>query len=116
VAVETGAHSHTFSERIGKTHYLGLRLPPGNIWQAKDPILQNIINQAQETLQEYKDPTVGAPDPSFVLQLTDDVYTGSNLYAVQKLFDGAFSFDVFFESGSSKQKLSCMFFCVNIET
>jgi mannosyl-oligosaccharide glucosidase len=107
-AVETGAHSNTFAERIGKTHYLGLRLSPGTIWQAKDPILQNIIKQAQETLQDYKDPTIGTPDPSFVLQLTDDVYTGSNLYAVQKLFDGEFSFDVFFESGSSKQKLSSM--------
>jgi len=113
--VETGAHSSAFAERIGKTHYLGLHLQPGTVWQAKDSILQNIIKQAQETLQDYKDPAVGAPDPSFVLQLTDDVYTGSNLYAVQKLFDGEFSFDVFFESGSSKQKLSCEFTCANIE-
>lgn len=111
-AVETGAHSHIFAERIGKTHFLGLRLPPGNVWQAKESILQNIIKQAQETLQEYKDPAVGVPDPSFVLQLTDDVYTGSNLYAVQKNFQGEFSFDIFFESGSSKQKLSCKLFCV----
>jgi mannosyl-oligosaccharide glucosidase len=109
-AVETGAHSHAFAERIGKTHYLGLHLPPGTIWQAKEPILQNILQEAQQTLQPYKNPTIGAPDPSFVLQLTDDVYTGSNLYAVQKLFDGEFSFDVFFESGSSKQKLSCKLF------
>jgi mannosyl-oligosaccharide glucosidase len=113
--VETGAHSSAFAERIGKTHYLGLRLQPGTIWQAKEPILQNIIKQAQETLQDYKDPAIGAPDPSFVLQLTNDVYTSSNLYAVQKLFDGEFSFDVFFESGSSKQKLSCKLTRANIE-
>jgi hypothetical protein len=114
-AVETGAHSNSFAERIGKTHYLGLRLPPGSIWQAKEPVLQNIIKQAQELLQEYKDPATGAPDPSFVLQLTDDVYTGSNLYAVQKLFDGEFSFDIFFESGSSKQKLSGKLFSIIIQ-
>jgi mannosyl-oligosaccharide glucosidase len=35
------------------------------------------------------------------------VYTGSNLYAVQKMFEGKFQFDVFFESGSGKQKLNC---------
>lgn len=49
----------------------------------------------------------GVPDPSFVLQLADEVYFGSNLYAVQKTFDGQFQFDVFFESGSAKQKLTC---------
>lgn len=105
--MDTGAHAQAFAERIGKTHYLGLRLQSGNIWQAKDAILQNIIKHAQETLQSYRDPETGPPDPSFVLQLTDDVYTGSNLYAVQKLFDGEFSFDVFYESGSSAHKLSC---------
>lgn len=50
---------------------------------------------------------MGPPDPSFILQLPDEVYTGSNLFAVQKIFDATFQFDVFFESGSSKQKLSC---------
>lgn len=54
----------------------------------------------------YRDGT--PPDPSFVLQLADEVYMGSNLYAIQKSFEGEFQFDVFFESASSKQKLSCM--------
>ncbi|KAJ7285598.1 glycoside hydrolase [Mycena rebaudengoi] len=93
-------------ERIGKTHFLGQPVPPGGIWQAKDLILQALIKQAQESLTPYKDATAGMPDPSFVIQLPDDVYTGSNLYAIQKSFDGEFQFDVFFESASSKQKLS----------
>lgn len=46
------------------------------------------------------------PDPSFVLQLPDEIYTGSNLFAVQKSFEGEFQFDIFFESASAKQKLS----------
>ncbi len=29
------------------------------------------------------------------------------MYAVQKIFDGPFEFDVFFESASAKQKLTC---------
>lgn len=41
------------------------------------------------------------------MQLPDDVYTNSNVFAFQKLFDGPFQFDVFFESASAKQKLSC---------
>ncbi|KAJ7940888.1 glycoside hydrolase [Mycena leptocephala] len=99
-----GPHAHKFQERIGKTHFLGQPIPQGNIWQAKETILQNIIKRAQEILMAYRDGT--PPDPSFVLQLADEVYMGSNLYAIQKSFEGEFQFDVFFESASSKQKLS----------
>jgi mannosyl-oligosaccharide glucosidase len=67
--------------------------------------MRTIIERAKELLQSYTGPVIGAPDPSFVLQLPDDVYTSSNLFGVQKFFDGNFQFDVFFESASAKQKL-----------
>jgi len=71
--------------------------------------MKALIGRAHDVIAPYQDSTKGLPDPSFIFQLPDEVYTGSNLYAVQKSFDGSFQFDVFFESGSSKQKLSCMF-------
>ncbi|KAF7304743.1 Mannosyl-oligosaccharide glucosidase [Mycena kentingensis (nom. inval.)] len=104
--VTAGNYASKFEERIGKTHFFGQPMQAGNIWQAKDAILQNIIKRAQEILAPYKESTSGPPDPSFTLQLSDDIYTGSNLYAVQKILDGEFEFDVFFESASAKQKLS----------
>ena len=67
-------------------------------------ILQQIVKRAQEILSPYKDGN--PPDPSFVLQLPDEVYTASNLYDIQKSFDGEFQLDVFFESARAKQKLS----------
>lgn len=70
-------------------------------------ILGSIVNYAKELLKPYEDPTLTPPDPSFVLQLPNEVLTGSNLYAVQKIYQGPFQFDVFFESSSAKQKLSC---------
>ncbi|ESK85883.1 mannosyl-oligosaccharide glucosidase [Moniliophthora roreri MCA 2997] len=106
VAVTQGRHSDIFEKRIGKTHFLGVTVPPGSIWKAKDFILQAIVQRAQGIIEPYRDPAVGAPDPSFILQLPDEIYTGSNLHAVQKLFDGEFQFDVYFESASAKQKLS----------
>ena len=69
--------------------------------------MKALIDRAREVLAPYQDPAAGPPDPSFVLQLPDDVYTNSNLYAVQKLFDGPFEFDVIYDSGSNKQKLTC---------
>ncbi|KAL0947197.1 hypothetical protein HGRIS_013317 [Hohenbuehelia grisea] len=71
-----------------------------------DVIMNNLIKRAQEIIEPYKNPTVGPPDPSYILQVSDEIYSNSNLYAFQKSFDGPFQFDVFYESASAKQKLS----------
>jgi mannosyl-oligosaccharide glucosidase len=91
---------------MASKRYLKLARIPG-VLSIADIILQQIIKRAQEILSPYKDGN--PPDPSFVLQLPDEVYTASNLYAIQKSFEGEFQFDVFFESASSKHKLSCVF-------
>ncbi|KDQ59490.1 glycoside hydrolase family 63 protein [Jaapia argillacea MUCL 33604] len=104
-ALTSGPHAHIFEDRIGKTHFAGFRIAPGQMWQAKDWITQNILKRAQGILEPYRDPSAGAPDPSFTLQLSDETLTGSNLFAIQKMFDGEFSFDVFFESASAGHKL-----------
>ncbi|KAH7930897.1 glycoside hydrolase family 63 protein [Leucogyrophana mollusca] len=103
-AITTGAHAEDFTDRLGKSHFLGLRLNSGDVWTAKEWIMQNIIKRAGPIAETYRSLEI-APDPSFILQLSDEIYTGSNLYAVQKFFEGEFEFDVFFESGSAVQKL-----------
>jgi hypothetical protein len=70
-----------------------------------DVILQDVIGHARPILQPYQDGASGPPDPSFVLQLSNEILSGSNLYAVQKTFDGTFQFDVFYESASAGHKL-----------
>ena len=124
-AVTEGPHADEFRKRLGKTHFVGQMIPSGHIWRAKgevmcsvaaifltmhapDYISKSLIERAQEIITPYQDSTKGPPPhPSFVLQLPDEVYLGSNLFAFQKSFDGPFHFDIFFESASSKQKLSC---------
>lgn len=34
-AVTSGPHAHAFADRIGKTHFVGLRLPSSDIWKAR---------------------------------------------------------------------------------
>ncbi|KAF8892637.1 glycoside hydrolase family 63 protein [Infundibulicybe gibba] len=104
--VTEGPHAHVFEDRLGKTQFFGQPIPAGNMWQAREVLLRAIIVRAQEVIAPYQDPKMGVPDPSFVLHLPNDVFTGSNLFAYQKFFEGAFEFDVFYESASSKQKLS----------
>ncbi|KAI0050009.1 glycoside hydrolase family 63 protein [Auriscalpium vulgare] len=105
VAVTEGPHVDAFANRIGKTHFAGLRAPAGNVWQAKELIMQDIIQHAREVIAPYEN-TGAPPDPSWTLQLSDETLSGSNLYAVQKSFDGAFQFDIFYESHSAKHKLN----------
>lgn len=104
--VTDGSHADSFVQRIDKTHFLGVRVQPGEVWRARDVVMQSAIQHAQEALAPFRDSTRGMPDPSFTLQLPDEVYTGSNLFAVQKTFDGRFQFDVFYESKSAKHTLS----------
>jgi mannosyl-oligosaccharide glucosidase len=54
---------------------------------------------------QYKDNAV-LPDPSFILTMGNVIAQDSNFYAVQKTFDGAFSFDVIFDSQSAGTDIS----------
>jgi mannosyl-oligosaccharide glucosidase len=54
------------------------------------------------------------PDPSLGLRLPNHVEASSNLFVVQKFFQGSFQFDVFFESGHSRRRLNCMVFIIVI--
>ncbi|THH08538.1 hypothetical protein EW145_g2643 [Phellinidium pouzarii] len=105
-AIVDAPHAHAFADRIGKTHFMGIRTPPGDVWKARDLLMNAVLKHAQEAITPYQDPAKVAPDPSFVLQLPDEIYTSSNLFAVQKAFDGEFQFDVFYESASAKHNLS----------
>jgi mannosyl-oligosaccharide glucosidase len=69
-------------------------------------IMKEISQNAGNALQGVKGSN--SPDPSFTLQLSDETLSGNNLLAFQKLFDGKFQFDVFYESRSAQKKLSCM--------
>jgi mannosyl-oligosaccharide glucosidase len=75
-----------------------------------DIVLKAILDRARAIIMGYQNSATGLPDASFVLQLPDEVNIRSNFYAVQKSFDGAFQFDVYFESSNSRQKLSRMFY------
>jgi len=118
-----GPYEADFEEKVGKTHFFGRPAASGTIWRAKgvcflhltalstlnslqEYIQKAIVDNGQTLIANYQQPNL--PDPSYVLTLPNDVYTNSNLYAVQKSYDGPFQFDVFFESASAKHKLTCV--------
>lgn len=101
---------------MGKTQFLGLPIGERSLWQAKgarrfpvraisscaavvaDAIISNIYETAQKVLAPYKDATTGPPDPAFALRMTNDIFANSNLYALQKFYEGPFQLDVYYEN------------------
>lgn len=61
-----------------------------------------ILNQANERFKPILDKygQQDLPDPALLLSLTNEVAYGSNLFAIQKTYEGAFKLDVYFDSGS----------------
>ncbi|CAE6490183.1 unnamed protein product [Rhizoctonia solani] len=103
--IKEGAHSEAFARTAGKTHVVGAVVQPGQVWQAKDILLKNIIDHATTIIKPFNEDKQNPPDPAFVLEFEDEVRSGSNLYAVQKTFNGPFSFDVYYQSSSAGIKL-----------
>ncbi|KAG9040707.1 Processing alpha glucosidase I, partial [Serendipita sp. 407] len=99
-----GGRSEDFKSRIGKTHYFGTGMSAGDVWKAKEYLYQHLGYRAQAIIMPYKDEPV-KPDPAFVITMGNTIARESNFYAVQKTYDGTFSFDVVFDSQSAGTKV-----------
>ncbi|EJD53371.1 glycoside hydrolase family 63 protein [Auricularia subglabra TFB-10046 SS5] len=99
--IANGRFAQDYQAFFGKTQFLGY--PAKDIWKAKDLILGNIYETAEDVLKPFKDSEMGPPDPAFVLRLTNEVYSNANFYALQKFYEGPFQFDVYYEN--NKQHL-----------
>ncbi|QRV86063.1 glycoside hydrolase family 63 protein [Ceratobasidium sp. AG-Ba] len=105
IYVTEGHRAESFAHTAGKTHVAGLPVPAGQVWQAKEVLLKRLIDNAQELIKPWNDQQQLLPDASFVLSLPDEVLSGANLYAVQKTFEGSFSFDVYYQSASANTQI-----------
>lgn len=73
--------------------------------------MQSIVTGANREIPKY--PEGPAPEPAFILTLPNEVYNGASLFAVQKSFEGEFSFDVYYDAPGVK-KLDCAFFYTSL--
>ncbi|KAF8626209.1 hypothetical protein AX15_004899 [Amanita polypyramis BW_CC] len=113
--VTDGPFAAGFKKTIGRTYYSGQVVPSGDAWKAKDFVMKSLIEHARELVAPFSDPNEGPPDPSYILHLPNEVSFGSNLFAVQKTFDGSFQFDVYYESASNNRKLDASIVDTGIE-
>ncbi|MBW0480168.1 hypothetical protein O181_019883 [Austropuccinia psidii MF-1] len=95
-------NAEDFGEKLSRTQYLGVQLPSGSVWKAKESIMAAIQEYAQPLVEKYT--PENAPDPGFVLSLPNEIRYGSNLYAIQKVYDCPFELDIYFD-GDGAPKL-----------
>ncbi|KAF9514510.1 glycoside hydrolase family 63 protein [Hydnum rufescens UP504] len=101
--ISQGPQAAKFASKIGKTSFVGLPVGGGDAWKARDIILRTIVQAIRPMLEGYK--LDDLPEPAFLLTLPNEVYGGSNFIAIQKAFEGPFSFDIYYDSASVKQRL-----------
>ncbi|KAI1765931.1 glycoside hydrolase family 63 protein [Hypoxylon sp. FL1150] len=83
---------------LEKTMVQSLTVPADQLWQAKQLLFQQLSAGVGEIIQEYG--ADNAPPPWQVYLLGNKPGVG-NAHLVQKVFEGAFEFDILFSSGSA---------------
>ncbi|KAI9934044.1 Processing alpha glucosidase I [Aspergillus wentii] len=78
-------------------------IPAEHLWQTKVILFSQMKNEVSECIQKYG--AENPPPPSQVFTIKHIPGEG-NIHMVQKVFKGAFEFDVIFSSGSSPQPLT----------
>lgn len=73
--------------------------------------MQNVVSGAQREIPKY--PSGTAPEPAFILGLSNEVYNGASLFAIQKSFQDEFYFDVYYDAPGVKQKLDGEYVSLN---
>ncbi|GAA5925076.1 hypothetical protein JCM10213_000525 [Rhodosporidiobolus nylandii] len=101
--VEAGPHVSDFGDRLHRTQFVGLPVPHGHVWQAKNALMNTIIPKSRELIAAYGQQS--PPDPAILFALPNEVRAGAGLFGLQKTYQGTWAVDVFFDSDAAPAKL-----------
>ncbi|RCI06676.1 Processing alpha glucosidase I [Rhizopus stolonifer] len=94
---------------LKRTQWLGREVPEGQIWRAKDVVMENIVLGARGRLAHgTQEEAMQKPFKYFTLsnKLVEEEGQVANFYVFQKVLKGEFQFDVIFRSQSSNKPLT----------
>ncbi|GAA5925452.1 mannosyl-oligosaccharide glucosidase [Sporobolomyces koalae] len=100
--VTEGPLAGDFPGHLERTHYLGAPTGSDQVWQAKNIFLNAIGMRSREILPSYGDKLL---DPAVLLTLPNEARYGANLYGFQKVYEGTWTLDIFFEPSGSQTGL-----------
>ncbi|CAK7263585.1 Processing alpha glucosidase I [Sporothrix epigloea] len=96
-------HAYVEERDLEKTTVQSLATLTDYLWQAKQLLFRQLKETVDYVISKY-DPTA-APPPWHVYQLSNQPGAG-NMHLVQRMYEGAFEFDVLFSSASAGKDLT----------
>ncbi|CCG85125.1 putative mannosyl-oligosaccharide glucosidase, partial [Taphrina deformans PYCC 5710] len=86
-------YRHPLADAKGqsKTNFLGVKVLPKNIWQAKEILLQMLSETITKIQQHY---AANPPEPALLFALPNAAQPNSNLAYLQRTYEGPFEFDI----------------------
>nr|KMM71404.1 Gcs1-prov protein [Coccidioides posadasii RMSCC 3488] len=98
---------------LDRSFVASLQLQPDLLWQAKSILFAHMKQEVDPLIRKYG--TENPPPPSRYFTIANGPGHG-NFHMVQKVFQGAFEFDILFSSGSAGQPLTSDVLTKEIET
>lgn len=96
------SHAVYDAKPLDRTLTGSMQVPGDQIWMAKNLIFGSMKGEIDQWLQMYGDQNMPPPWQSFTIK--NEIKEG-NLHVVQKVFHGAFEFDILFNSDSAEEKV-----------
>ncbi|KAL8981425.1 MAG: hypothetical protein Q9205_003783 [Flavoplaca limonia] len=96
-------HKSYDSKPLDRSIVSSLQVEDASIWQAKALLFQHMKTEIDQMISLYGQEN--APPPWQIFTLANNIGDG-NMHFVQKVFDGAFEFDIMFSSGSAAQPVT----------
>lgn len=96
-------HPSYAEKPLDRTIVHSFQLPEEALWQTKPILFAHMKSQIDTLLGKYGEDN--APPPAQVYTISNEPGRG-NLHMVQKVFEGAFEFDILFSSGSSPKPMT----------
>lgn len=99
----TSTHDTSDERPLDKTVVTTLEIPQEHLWQGKQIVFAQLKAGVDQIIKDYGQDN--APPPWQTYMLRNKPGSG-NLQIVQKIFEGAFEFDVLFSSGSASKEVT----------
>jgi mannosyl-oligosaccharide glucosidase len=96
-------HELSGSRRADKTALRSLKIPDEIMWQAKNVVYRQLSDSVQFVQENYAEED---PPPAWQVYKIENRPDTGNVHIIQKVFQGAFEFDVIFSSGSAGKELT----------
>ncbi|MCJ1420778.1 Processing alpha glucosidase I [Xylographa parallela] len=96
-------HDAYGSKPLDRTLVASFQAPEEAIWQTKPLLFSHMKSQIDEYIKQYGNENTPPPWQTFTIG--NEVREG-NVHLIQKVFEGAFEFDIMYSSGSSPQSLT----------